>query len=369
MHANDPYFLYGASNLGSLLALLCYPVLVEPNAAISAQSIGWSAVFVGLIALVALSGRVALWSGLRETSSTTRRATLATATLPSEVGWADRGAWTALAFVPSGLLVAVTSHISTDVAAAPFLWVLPLTLFLLTFIITFQRRPLLSQKAMLAVQPGFVAAWSSRCSCRSAIIGRWVIAIHLAGFFVCAMVCHGELVRRRPQAGSLTEFYLWMSFGGALGGLFTGLIAPQIFSSVIEYPLMILLALLARPKIWPLNGREAAREALIFAAILVVAAGPKLLAGIEIVDRAPLFYIAVFTVLTAAMILARPKPYRLFALAAATLLIGHVLTPEMAKGENHRGFFGVNKVIDTPDGVFACCSMAPPCTARSAGRR
>ena len=351
VHASDPYFLYGASNLGSLLALLSYPVLVEPNAAISAQSMGWSAAFVALIGLVGASGAAAIWNSSQRGAPAASAKTVKSS-LPQTISWRDRAAWTGLAFVPSGLLVAVTSHITTDVAAAPFLWVLPLTLFLLTFIITFQRNPVLSQKSMLALQPVAVAALVVTLQLPLGDYWPIIIAVHLAGFFICAMVCHGELVRRRPQAGALTEFYLWMSVGGALGGLFTGLIAPQIFSSVVEYPLMILLALLVRPALWPLQPRSVAREAAIFAAILALAAGPKLLAGIEIVERAPVLYIAIFTALTAAMILARPHPLRLISLAAATMLIGQVLTPEMAKGANYRGFFGVNKVIDTPDGAF-----------------
>ena len=347
-HARDPYFLYGASNLGSLLALLCYPILVEPSFTLSAQSWGWSAAFVGLIGLVGLSGVVATLRSLSDTGEGWASRSSPTAA----VGWRDRMAWTGLAFVPSGLLVAVTSHITTDVAAAPFLWVVPLALFLLTFIITFQRRPILSRELMLALQPAAVAALV--VSLQLPLGDYWpvLIAIHLVGFFICAMVCHGELVRRRPKAGALTEFYLWMSFGGALGGLFTGLIAPQIFSSVIEYPLMIVLALLARPNVWPLNGRIAGREAALLAAIVLLAAGPKIFGGFEIVEIAPPLYIVIFIGLTIAMILARPRPYRLVALAVATLITGHVLTPELAKGDNYRGFFGVNKVINTPNGAF-----------------
>jgi spermidine synthase len=347
-HAKDPYFLYGASNMGSLLALLCYPILVEPNFTLSAQSWGWSAAFVAMIALVGLCGIVAMMRGL---SHVGEGPALAAGPIAA-VCWRDRLAWTGLAFVPSGLLVAVTSHITTDVAAAPFLWVVPLALFLLTFIITFQLKPILSRELMLAVQPAAVAAMV--VSLQLPLGDYWpvLIAIHLVGFFVCAMVCHGELVRRRPQAGALTEFYLWMSFGGALGGLFTGLIAPQIFSSVIEYPLMIVLALLARPHVWPLNGRNAGLAAALFAAIVVLAAGPKLFAGVEFVETAPQLYIVIFIGLAVAMILARSQPYRLMALVLATLVTGHVLTPELAKGDNYRGFFGVNKVINTPDGAF-----------------
>ncbi|MFQ5626239.1 MAG: hypothetical protein ACE5FM_06245 [Methyloligellaceae bacterium] len=194
-HAQDPYFLYGASNLGSLLALLSYPILIEPAATLAQQSGLWSlgykllAVFVGLCGLAMLLSR----------TSKPEKNTPATET-PVSVSPPRRKclAWMGLAFVPSGLLVAVTSHITTDVAAAPFLWVLPLALFLLTFVITFQRKPVLHHKAMLALQPIAVAVLVVAMHFPLGNYWPVIVAIHLAAFFICAMVCHGELARGRP---------------------------------------------------------------------------------------------------------------------------------------------------------------------------
>jgi spermidine synthase len=352
-HAQDPYFLYGSSNLGSLLALLSYPVLIEPAASLEQQSALWSLGYKVLAVLVGLSGLAMLVSRISRPETQTQPDITANETAGSgSTPLSQCLAWMGLAFVPSGLLVAVTSHITTDVAAAPFLWVLPLALFLLTFVVTFQRKPVLPHKAMLALQPITIAALV--VSMYFPLGKHWLIfvAIHLAAFFISAMVCHGELVRRRPKVNDLTRFYLWMSLGGALGGLFTGVIAPQVFSTILEYPIMIVLALLARPGIFLSKPVTWMREGALMLVLLLLAAGPKLIAGIEVISDAPKFYIAIFTVLGAAIILARPNPVRLAGLVAVTLISGNILVSEAARGTTYRGFFGVNKVVDTIDGKY-----------------
>lgn len=309
VHAADPYFLYGASNVGSLLALLAYPVLLEPNAALGTQSDLWAAAYCVLILLVGASALVMLLRGQAASGAADTDATGAPAEAPASIGMRDRLTWLALAFVPSGLLVAVTSHITTDVAAVPFLWVLPLALFLLTFVITFQRRPLISRRVMLALQPVMIAALM--LSMQFPLAGYWLLllALHLVAFFTNAMVCHGELFRLRPRAGDLTEFYMWMSLGGALGGLFTGLVAPHLFSTVAEYPLLLVLAVVVRPGVWPLH-RDASAKG-----------GPL------------------------------AKKWGL-AIAAVALVAAPVLLSGDAKRESHRGFFGINRVVETADGRF-----------------
>ena len=149
--------------------------------------------------------------------------------------------------MPSGLLIAVTAHISTDVAAAPLLWVLPLSLYLLTWVLVFQSRPLLPHKWMLMVQPVAIAG----VIVLLAVGGEQNLLLTLGGhqlcFFVIAMACHGELARTRPAAKYLTGFYVALSFGGMVGGLFAGLIAPFTFSWIAEYPILVALAALCRP--------------------------------------------------------------------------------------------------------------------------
>ena len=150
--------------------------------------------------------------------------------------WSLRARWIFLAAVPSGLLIAVTAHISTDVAAAPLLWVLPLSLYLLTWVLVFQSRPLLPHKWMLMLQPLAIAGVIVLLA--AGVEQKLLLTLggHQLCFFVIAMACHGELARTRPAAKYLTGFYVALSFGGMVGGLFAGLIAPFTFSWVAEYP-------------------------------------------------------------------------------------------------------------------------------------
>ncbi|MGH6920228.1 MAG: spermidine synthase, partial [Geminicoccaceae bacterium] len=163
------------------------------------------------------------------------------------VGWGLRLHWLALAFAPSSLLLAVTSHITTDLASVPLLWVVPLSLYLLTFVIVFARRPVLRHAWMVKAQPFILIPLALVFAHSSAF---WlVLPLHLAAFFVTAMVCHGELAQRRPATSHLTEFYLWMAFGGMLGGVFNALLAPIAFDWVLEYPLALVVACLLRPRL------------------------------------------------------------------------------------------------------------------------
>lgn len=233
--AADPYFLYASSNAGSLLALLAYPLLIEPNLPLPMQSRSWA---VGLALM--LAGIAVCWIGCRLHPGTT----IAEANVTARTTAADRLRWVAYAFVPSGLLLAVTTHITTDLAAAPLFWVVPLALYLLTFILAFARRQLLPHRAMVKLQlflliPLIVIS--------ATVQSLWLIAVHLALFFVTAMVCHGELAQRRPPASDLTQFYLCVSLGGVLGGVFAALVAPAVFPDIWEYPLLLVAACLARP--------------------------------------------------------------------------------------------------------------------------
>src|SRR6202035_4310832 len=158
--------------------------------------------------------------------------------------WSERLRWVAFAFVPSALLRAVTAHITTDLAAAPLFWVIPLALYLLTFIFAFASRSPLPHGVMLKAQPWLIIPLVVVSAAMHSI---WLLVLHLALFFVTAMVCHGELARRRPPAANLTEFYLYVSLGGVLGGIFNALIAPTIFPDIWEYPLLLALSCLVRP--------------------------------------------------------------------------------------------------------------------------
>lgn len=234
--AQDPYFLYGASNAGSFVALFAYPLLVEPFLGLVPQSHAWSLGYVLLVGLVVTSGLMAAM-GLPAMAASTVGAPAA-----GSPTWQARLKWIALAFVPSGLLVGVTAHIATDLVSAPFMWVIPLALFLLTFVITFQSKPVIPH--------AFVLRWLGLLVAPACLFtlspatNLWLLPLHLGVVFAITMACHGELARLRPPVGQLTEFYFLMSLGGVLGGLFASLLSPLIFDRVLEYPLLIVAGFL-----------------------------------------------------------------------------------------------------------------------------
>jgi spermidine synthase len=241
--ADNPYWLYAASNLGSMLALLGYPFLLEPRLRLMEQSRVWAAGYA-LLAVLVVSCAYAVWR-LAPAAVTVPDAAASAEPLPTRV----KALWVGLAFIPSSLLLSVTTFITTDVAPVPLLWVVPLALYLLTFTLAFATRPPLKHRWMLAVQPFFIAMVSLLLMYGWTRKPLLVIPIHLVAFFVTALVCHGELARRRPPVSHLTEFYLWIAVGGVLGGIFNVLVAPVVFSRVWEYPIVLTLACLARP--WP----------------------------------------------------------------------------------------------------------------------
>jgi hypothetical protein len=245
--AADPYFLYAASNAGSLLALLAYPLVIEPTLPLSVHSWIWAAGYVLLIGLVLACG-IRVWRAADSTHTLapSHPHTPAPVAAPN-VTLLRRLHWLALAFVPSSLLLSVTLHITTDIAAVPLLWVLPLAIYLATFILAFARRQLIGAWLAARIMPLFVLALVIVLVSEATEPAWLLMLVHLAAFFIVALVCHGELARLRPAAEHLTEFYLWLSLGGILGGLFSALVAPLIFSTVVEYPLVVVLACLLRP--------------------------------------------------------------------------------------------------------------------------
>jgi hypothetical protein len=234
-HAANPYFLYSASNVGSMVALLAYPVAFEPLYRLREQSVIWTAGYAMLVFL--LGGAAALvWDRMGAPSA---RAGEDGAADP--VPWGGRLRWVALAFVPSSLLLGVTNYLSTDIAAVPLLWVVPLALYLLTFAIVFAGRPPIRHAVVAKVLPAMVVAL--------VLVWFWVpvknvvllMPASLLLFFGLALLCHGQLAARRPEVTHLTEYYLWIALGGALGGVFNVIVAPRVFDSIAEFPLMLVL--------------------------------------------------------------------------------------------------------------------------------
>jgi SAM-dependent methyltransferase len=244
--AGDPYFLYAASNLGSMLALISYPLLLEPFLRLEVQGRLWTAGYAGFV-LLTLVCAAAFWrrSGVRsQESGVSHQAAMGQTPDRDRLTPGRRLRWVALAFVPSSLMLAVTTYMTTDVAAVPLLWVLPLALYLLSFILVFARRPLCPHWLAVRIMPLLIVPLAFVLLLLPSF---HYIPYHLLTFFVIALVCHGELANDRPSPTHLTEFYLWLSIGGVLGGVFNGLIAPLVFNSIAEYPLALVLACLLLP--------------------------------------------------------------------------------------------------------------------------
>jgi hypothetical protein len=352
--ARDPYFMYAASNLGSLIALLGYPLFLEPMLGLSQLSHLWAWAYVLLVLTVAASFflmRGAQVGGVAETAAAPAGSETA---MPAEAPtWVNRLIWIGLAFVPAALVTAFTVHITTDVASAPLLWVIPLALYLLTFVLVFRDRPLISREALLFVH---LVALAIALIALSQYTNNWFIVSLTGGavFVTTAMLAHRTLYEARPAATYLTEFYLWMSLGGALGGMFTALVAPNVFSEIYEYPLLLALSMACRPGALSLP-KEKSREELV--ALGVIALGgllaiwlvPKLASSL----RAPLFAqlgpTPIVVILLAGVMLAsvRSAPRQL--MAAALMCLALVTLPsEVRRGQAERSFFGVYRMQFVP---------------------
>jgi hypothetical protein len=248
--ASDPYFLYAASNAGSLLALLGFPLLLEPNLALRQQGRAWALLYFALAAIVLACAAFA-WRTRKSARDETARDDAQGATTKTvgtgRLTLRQRLRWVLLAFVPSSLVLGVTTYITTDVAAVPLLWVIPLSLYLLSFVLVFARRQLVPRSLSARLLPGAAVLLALVYLSGAARPAWFLILFHLVFLFVAALVCHGQLADERPPARHLAEFYLWLAAGGALGGLFNALLAPLLFNTVIEYPLVIVLACYLRP--------------------------------------------------------------------------------------------------------------------------
>ncbi len=256
--AHDPYFLYAASNLGSLLALLGYPFVIEPALKLQDQSRFWL-IGYGVLVVLASICALCLWqSGTRARSASKGALAGAAGSESYPLTPAIKLRWVLLAFVPSSLTLSVTTYLTTDIAAIPLLWVVPLAIYLLTFVLVFARRPLLPHALLLRWLPLVVLLVTLVLLSEATEPIGVVIGLHLLCLFWVSMVCHGELARSRPPGERLTEFYLWLAVGGVLGGLFNALVAPLLFQSVVEYPLVLVLACLLRPREGPITALDIA---------------------------------------------------------------------------------------------------------------
>lgn len=346
-HAKDPYFLYVASNLGSMAGLLSYPLVIEPAFDLPDQTGLWSALYLLLVVMIAATGFSTIFSvtGAADASGPEQ------AKAPP-VAWMRRLHWLALAFVPSSLLLGVTQHITTDLVAVPLLWVGPLAVYLLTFVLVFSQKPLLPHQWMVRIMPHAMVYLALFFGMNNKLPISFFISFHVLVFFICAMVCHGELARLRPEVGRLTEFYFWLSLGGMLGGVFNALVAPVVFNGVYEYPLALILACLLYPAIQSGKARDwlmdlALPAGLLALIYLVMGQGPDLLLKLDrwiILVTLIIFSLVIFSF--------RTRPLR-FALGIAVAMLPTMvfLLPSDII-ERSRSFFGVYKIQYEFDGRF-----------------
>ena len=341
----DPYFLYSVSNAGSAGALLAYPFLLEPFLALSRQEWIWSAALLGLapfllvLWLASVPGRAAVPGAASEASGTP-------AALPVV-------RVLALSAVPSALLLALTRYLTTDVASVPLLWIVPLVLYLGTFVHAFARRELVPHRVLTRlVAPALIFL---------AVLHplTWTVLVfglaHLLVFTLTALFCHGSLARLRPPAADLTRFYLLVSTGGLIGGFLVALIAPLVFVDVYEYPIVLGLAAALLPAA-PIALRRvhlltaAAALGLVVAGLAAVY-GNDSNAG-EGFSPLVLGSFVVLVVLAApALLVLRGRP----ALLAGALLAVFLVPPLISRGGDvyvarERTFFGVYRIVET-DGV------------------
>jgi hypothetical protein len=346
----DPYFLYVASNLGSMLGLFLYPLVFEPTWSLAEQGRLWAAGYTLFILLTAACAVAVRGAPAPEPAA-------APETPPPPLSWARCGRWLLLAFVPSSLMLSVTTYLTTDVAAVPFLWVLPLALYLLTFVLAFARRPLVSSRRLARGLP-LLALVAMLALLSEATEPEWLLlALHLVVLFGVGLFCHGALAEDRPHAGRLTEFYLWLAAGGVLGGLFNALLAPLLFSSALEYPLVLILACALRP---PVNVEKAeqGRNAILGDLALPAALGlltAGLVLGAQAAGLPPgppsLALMFAAPLVVCYTFLARPLRFALglaALLAAGTLYQGVYGTTEYRA----RNFFGIHRVTVDPTGSF-----------------
>jgi spermidine synthase len=344
--AQDPYFLSVAGNVGSIGALLAYPAILEPSLRLPEQGSVWTAGYVALVLLTCVCFFVvyAKSAGREAASMAAEAASGLAADTPT---WRQRAHWIALAFVPSSLLLGVTTFLTTDVAAVPLLWIVPLVIYLLTFVLVFARRVLLPHKLMARALPFWMLPLAWLTVFNTALPVAIQAPVHLLAFFLASMVCHGELARRRPDGRYVTEFYLSMSIGGVLGGLFNALVAPVVFNTVLEYPLALVLACALYPR---RSKNETLRAKQLDVALPVVVGGLTFALMFLFGSSASLRAFTLLVALIVPSVLCfsfAGRPLR-FALGLGALMLAGGTYTAAREDVTHRGrsFFGVHRVFD-----------------------
>ncbi len=332
--AADPYFLYAAGNVGSVLALVGYPLVLEPLFSLTAQSRIWAMGYVAFVAACIAAGVLTRRYAV-ESDTDHDKAAAPTSPIPMK----QKGRWLFWAFVPSALMLGVTLHISTDLASFPLLWIIPLLLYLVTFIIAFGKDSA-TRTTNTANLVWFGAILLAATAYLQRFLGIYVLVIHLAWFFVAALMCHAKLAADRPATNHLTSFYFILSLGGALGGIFASLVAPLIFALVLEYPIAIGLSLVITGKLQKRSISDGAMKFVylgLAALLLGLIVAPAHLLWLMIALGALLFVSHGSTGATLAVIV-------LLTIPTASYLNNDVVLQD-------RSFFGVYKIVDETDGT------------------
>lgn len=351
----DPYFLYAASNAGSMLALLSYPFLMEPALPLDDQTRVWAAGYGVLAAGTIACALMAIRSRRGEEADPVMEPAEETQeAAPQPVTAVRRLHWVALAFVPSCFMLAVTTYISTDIAAIPLLWVIPLALYLLTFILVFSSSkpfPLVSTSrihAIVLIMLVLVMLLDDDS------VPRWVVlGLPLLGLFMVSLLCHAQLAGDRPPARNLTEFYLWIALGGVLGGAFTALLAPVVFNDLLEYPLAIVLACMLMPHLAQKKGIGSKRERIVLGIIPTA----YMLITVFLILGAQRWLptigrIVALTVVLGLCALMVTRPLR-FGLAVGAVIVGAMISSGQSEVLfSDRTFFGVQEVFGDASGRF-----------------
>lgn len=350
-HAHDPYFLYSASNLGSMVALLAYPLFFEPHFTLGEQARIWAIGFGVLIALMATCAVVLMRAPkpVATTAAAQAEPDKEAATVDAPITARQRGGWIALSAIPSSLLLGVTAYVTTNITPIPLLWVVPLAIYLLTFILAFAKRPLVGSRPLGRLTPLLVTPLMLAIVMEAFV--PFLVVGHLVTFFVAAWMCHSKLSESRPKAAHLTEFYFWISVGGVLGGAFNALLAPTVFNTLFEYPLALIAACFVLPPYRPgtrVNGWDRIYPVLVAAGTAAIYFGTQaahmppsnLRTGITVGIPAILCFLAVD----------RPFRYGFSLLGMLLVANGLGVASDGTVVHSERSFFGVHRVMFRGEG-------------------
>jgi spermidine synthase len=351
--ARDPYFMYAASNLGSMVGLVAYPFFFERRLTLAQQAEFW--LFGYLVLLLGIAACILRSVGFSERSKGDSQAydpralhESLNSSIVGSITMTRRVRWLCLSFVPSSLLLGVTSYITTDIVSAPLFWVLPLTIYLLTYVLAFSGERWATHTFVVRRQAFLLLGSALTVFVQATTPVGIILPLHLLTFFATALLCHGQLAKDRPAPNRLTEFYLWISVGGVLGGLFNTIVAPLLFSSVLEYPLAMLAATFLRPYVGAQSDTRGSRwsDGLLpvglFVAIL-------LLIAVAAITRTspPNAQLLIYATSGVVCLSFAYRPIR-FGLGLGAILLGSLIAPHPIGKTLYaaRSFFGVYRAID-----------------------